>query len=914
MNCTNCCGEQPSCRRALFQIGLRMKTTGLPSDAYNNGNFILKYSELEMNIETITGQNGLTSLNSIVCPNPAVFGVNDGASYSLVSNEATDITTLRASSTFLEPSEVGPVIQFTNYNAGLLFTIVVDYFPGEINDGSGVIVGDCNYVNSMNDQGCSFFSASLNGSVPDPYPFPSGGTNFNFRLSMATPVCTPTKTTFPVNLFIEPGVSPNASYLDFVIVLLTNGAALVSPPKFIPSFGSPTITTVVLPNNMGYNFLVRYESLSLSTGTNPLFNIEAEPLNLSNGFGFTASVLPGRVITSAGCQKVSTQSTSQTCTGSTPVPLCTPPNYQLSVVPFSPFQPGPCPTDYNYKVTITLDNYGNTTTFTSTRIQVDFELDAGLTISSATFSGNSQPTISGNSILFNAANVSWTNNDFITVTFTGTSNGCIKNALVRRVELMPSGSSTFCQASVYSENFPACKGDISGHIATKEHCFVSNVTVNFTPTNSQTCFPSSTPTDCSQSQQGLPMPNYQQCMCPGAGTWVVRPYKNDDLYEGLPENPNNPETAPLSEADIFSIQLHILGLIPFGPYDIIAADATMDGIVSSFDKVELRNLLQGKYDIDNPWPLEYAPSWRFVPKSYQFPKLENPFDPMFPEEIEVNLPASDVDFVAIKIGSMLDVSNNVLPFAICQGCFAPKPAKANPDFAISSPILGAKKGQSITVPIRANSDIPLAAWQMGIQFDHNALAFTGLTYGDIGNMDENNFNTFNALTTGKIRASWDMDFSVPDRFVQKGDVLFYLHFDTKRTMYEGEDLVKMDNKVMGCSGWTMDLSRYPLVNDELTRGVFARNEQEGISDFAVNAHPNPTSSDFLLDVYAPQSEDITLFVTDALGRRVLNKSITVFEGLQSIQVRESIEWPSGLYFWNIINSSSHIAQGQVIKQ
>lgn len=122
---------------------------------------------------------------------------------------------------------------------------------------------------------------------------------------------------------------------------------------------------------------------------------------------------------------------------------------------------------------------------------------------------------------------------------------------------------------------------------------------------------------------------------------IIKPYRNDDPVNGV------------TAYDFVLISRHILNLEPISsPYSLIAADANKSGTVTTFDIVLLRKLLLG---VDTAFTANT--SWRFIPESFQFTHLDNPFIDSFPESIQVNLeqlPMTIGQFRGIKVG---DVDN-----------------------------------------------------------------------------------------------------------------------------------------------------------------------------------------------------------------------------------------------------------------
>lgn len=126
---------------------------------------------------------------------------------------------------------------------------------------------------------------------------------------------------------------------------------------------------------------------------------------------------------------------------------------------------------------------------------------------------------------------------------------------------------------------------------------------------------------------------------PGYTTHIT-PSKNINPLNGVSTN------------DLVLISKHILGIQPLdSPYKLIAADANQDGKITTTDIVVLRKLILG---IANELP--NGRSWRFMPQNYTFPNPLNPFQPPFPERIEVPNTAdpapSYFSFKGVKIGDV----------------------------------------------------------------------------------------------------------------------------------------------------------------------------------------------------------------------------------------------------------------------
>ncbi len=114
----------------------------------------------------------------------------------------------------------------------------------------------------------------------------------------------------------------------------------------------------------------------------------------------------------------------------------------------------------------------------------------------------------------------------------------------------------------------------------------------------------------------------------------------------------------VSTADIIDLQKDILGTKKISnPTSIIAADVNKNTTISTSDIVAMRKVILGLLDT-----FPSGEGWRFVPQKYQFPDIQNPFKPLFPEKIVMNSVDSnrvDLDFYGIRLG---DTNESAKPY------------------------------------------------------------------------------------------------------------------------------------------------------------------------------------------------------------------------------------------------------------
>jgi len=196
-----------------------------------------------------------------------------------------------------------------------------------------------------------------------------------------------------------------------------------------------------------------------------------------------------------------------------------------------------------------------------------------------------------------------------------------------------SGNQDFCTVYILIEdNMNACgngSGNISGTIETENGNKIAEVETYLSNTSNM----SMTKSDGLFQFQNILFGN----------SYTVKPKKNKDIRNGV------------STIDMILMNKFILGLETLSPYQMIAADINNNYKVSTADMVELRKVLLG---INDSFPNNS--SWKFIPKSFNFPNINNPFQSTIPDQVSIsplNSNMNQADFVGVKIG---DLNNNVI--------------------------------------------------------------------------------------------------------------------------------------------------------------------------------------------------------------------------------------------------------------
>lgn len=326
------------------------------------------------------------------------------------------------------------------------------------------------------------------------------------------------------------------------------------------------------------------------------------------------------------------------------------------------------------------------------------------------------------------------------------------------------------------------------------------------------------------------------------GNYFVKPrLESSDLTNGV------------NTYDLILISRHILNLEPLNtPFKLIAADVNRSGTVSTFDIVTLRKAILGTL---NAFP-NNNPSWRFIPRSFLFPAIDNPFATQFPEQINLssvyNL-TENADFYAIKIG---DVDYTAAP--------NPMTTLDDRDAPVGMELyLAEKESKEGWTPLYVHANEPLLGFQFALEVSKNTLFRPVLVDDEHVSLDENvlSINCENPIqqTAQPILLGWLSGTMEWPKIIQTS---------------------------------TLKSEAYTMNGQE--RSILMRPlEQEASTQQQIRIQPNPFSSQFRLD-FATEKE-VDLIITNINGVPFYTQKMEVAIGSKSITI-DTQNWPSGIYF------------------
>ncbi len=356
-----------------------------------------------------------------------------------------------------------------------------------------------------------------------------------------------------------------------------------------------------------------------------------------------------------------------------------------------------------------------------------------------------------------------------------------------------------------------------------------------------------------------------------------------DNYTIEPEKNINPING-VTTFDLVLISQHILGVDPLdSPYQLIAADASNDALITTFDIVQLRQLI---LYIINEFPNNK--SWRFVDQSYVFPDPTNPFVPPYPEVININNLSQDVldnDFIGVKIG---DIDGSAVPNNLTDNQTANRNIDEELTFAITDRSLRANN--QVKVAFNASDFNNVLGYQFTLNFDKEVLEFVDVEASGLTGLSVNNFGLAK-IDEGIITTSWNAN----GVDLSDGEELFVFTFNVKEDAKLSEAL-KVSSEYTKAEAYNTDLE---------IMGVALRFDGERESVTVGNGfelyqnQPNPFRNETLIGFYLPEATKATLKIYNVGGELLRVIEGDYAKGYNAISINKSDLPGNGMLYYQL---------------
>ncbi len=367
------------------------------------------------------------------------------------------------------------------------------------------------------------------------------------------------------------------------------------------------------------------------------------------------------------------------------------------------------------------------------------------------------------------------------------------------------------------------------------------------------------------------------------GTYKITPSKDINWTNGVTAN------------DLFTIQRHIVGLDTLDTnYKKIAADVFKDGIITTFDIVQLQTLL-GSLGTIVP---NTTTSWVFAAEKDTLADLAPLFVPAYTDCLVINsLPSDSLmnDFTGIKTG---DVTGNANPMNLTGGN-----AQVRTDGALNLFLEDRQieAGQEYELALTAKDFQQLVAYQWVLEFDPEVLQFEGYEGKALSNLGDLNFGQL-FVEKGLLVMLWHQ--ATAEQLAQD-EVLYTLKFTALRDADRLSDLLQVNESQLAAEAYRD--GGLPLA----VKLHFA--DQTGAKEEMVllQNQPNPFQEETVIGFYLPYATNAKLQVLDMAGRLLLDIPGDYSAGYHEISLSRA-ELPSTGVLYYRLETTKEVATKKMI--
>jgi hypothetical protein len=307
---------------------------------------------------------------------------------------------------------------------------------------------------------------------------------------------------------------------------------------------------------------------------------------------------------------------------------------------------------------------------------------------------------------------------------------------------------------------------------------------------------------------------------------------------------------------------------------MLAADVNADSKITSFDMVQMRQLILNQID---EFPSNN--SWIFVDESYVFQNPANPFAerPADSKSIFLTDDVTNADFIGIKVG---DLNGDAADLVSAYNRDAD-------DLVLQLEDVAVERGNEYTVEFKASDFANIIGYQFTIDFDQNALEFVNVTAGSLPELSIANFGLKYA-SQGVITTSWD---NISGVDLENDAVLFSITFRANSS-------AQLSNALAATSSKTRNEAYN--TNDDLFNVTFDFATSTQTADFVLYQNkPNPFTGETLIGFNLPEAGAATLTVMDIAGKTLFNVNGDYNKGYNEISINSADLSTAGVLYYEL---------------
>ena len=341
----------------------------------------------------------------------------------------------------------------------------------------------------------------------------------------------------------------------------------------------------------------------------------------------------------------------------------------------------------------------------------------------------------------------------------------------------------------------------------------------------------------------------------------VTPHKSDNYLNGV------------TTYDLVLISKHVINVQSLDqPWQLLAADANQNGVITTLDITLLRALI---LQVITQLPNEK--SWAFLPSSFVY-------DGVMP----------DFEFLGVKIG---DVNGT----ASVPNCFHSPTIDTRTlgtlNFIAKNQTI--KTGKTYTINTFAENYEQIIGGQFTIDFDATALEFQSIEGNSSIDLNEENFGKTQA-GDGFILCSWN---TLASQNLNEEEAFYNITFTAKK---DGKlsDYLTINSKKINAEVYVEDGNEMEFWNTELNF-----EEEDNRNEFYIS--PNPFSEQTTFNFSLENVGQIELEIFDTNGRLVFSQQKNMSAGKNQIDIQKANLPMNGIYFYKI-KTDTQINSGKFI--
>ncbi len=364
---------------------------------------------------------------------------------------------------------------------------------------------------------------------------------------------------------------------------------------------------------------------------------------------------------------------------------------------------------------------------------------------------------------------------------------------------------------------------------------------------------------------------------PSATSYTITPSKDINPLNGI------------TTYDLVLMSGYILQTIDLDPYQVIAGDVNKDGKVSTFDLVQLRNMIL-YIILDFPT----NDSWRFVDNSYVFPAPNRPNVAPFPESITTtSAPQGTMSFSAVKIGD-LNRSANTSLFNHTNG------RSIGETIFIETDEQYFEAGKKYKLDFKLKSEEEISAFQFTLEFDPNVLAFDKTIPGFLD--DSTLFFGERFIDEGILTTAF---YNQKTLVIDKEDKIFSLEFTAKRDGTLNQ-VLKLSSDYTKAKAFN---SKGYALNIELSIGDNLKPIASSIQ--LVSNRPNPFKEETTIGFILESAQQLNINIFKTTGELVKSIDAKCNSGYNEFQISKRDLKNSGVYYYQVSNGKESIIKKMI---